>query len=299
VPSTAWPAGLAEAVSTDLIRLESSPAGVTTRRRIARSKLGSSALIRAEASGQEDRGQSLVTRRYAALRKKRRKTILTVLAVAIGVFPPVWIAYFIAWQVWRHRPIQKSMRLVRKAVRSLERGHTGVALKQLQNAHLLDPSNCDALYWMGLLMSRQNRAEEAVDALSLVSERIPGLPEVEEALVDAYLGMDEPEPAIFHAQRLMDSTPYATTSLVKLAEAFEAAGKLDLATQALEQAPIHKRTLSDELVGVHYRLGSLYEKQGESEQALQHFKRVYGRDITFKDVKARIEALEQDLSALD
>ncbi|MFT5141601.1 MAG: tetratricopeptide (TPR) repeat protein [Rhodothermales bacterium] len=190
------------------------------------------------------------------------------------------------------------MRLVRKAVRALERGQPGVALKQLQDAHLLDPSNCDALYWMGLLMSRQDRAEEAVEALSLVSERIPGLPEVEGALADAYLGMGQPNAAIFHAQRLMDSSPYATASLIKLAEAFEAAGKLDLATQALEQAPIHKRTLSEELVRVHYRLGSLYEKRGNPEQALHHFKRVYGRDITFKDVMARIEALEQDLPEL-
>ena len=110
--------------------------------------------------------------------------------------------------------------------------------------------------------------------------------------VEAYVAMDEPESAVYHAQRLLDVAPYAPESLLKLAEAFEAAGRLDLAIEALEQAPLHKRILTDTLVGIHYRLGTLYERQGDAAQALHHFKRVYARDIIYQDVRARVEALE-------
>jgi tetratricopeptide (TPR) repeat protein len=235
---------------------------------------------------------SLVTRREVWLRRRRRKQVLTALALVLGLFPPMWALYFVAWLVWRSRPKQQSMRRVRKAVRALEKNQTGPALKQLQEAHLLSPSNNDALYWLGLLLSAQHRYEEAEEALSLVAERVPGLPEVETALVKAYVTINEPESAVYHAQRLLDVAPYEPETLLTLSDAFEAAGRIDLAIQSLEQAPLHKRTLTDELVKIHYRLGMLYERRGDAAEALDHFKRVYARDITYRDVLARVAALE-------
>lgn len=268
---------------------------IATRKQLPQTKLGDkhgiiNVDLRTEEVGER---KSLVTRRLAWRRRQQRKWLLTTLAVALAVFPPMWAVYLVAWLVCRSRPPQRSMCGVRKAVRALKKDQMGVALKQLQEAHYLDPSNNDALYWLGLLLSQQNRQEEAAEALSLVAERVPGLPEVEAALVDAYVAMDEAEGAIYHAQRLFDAAPHAPQSLLALATAFEAAGRLDLAIQALEQAPLHKRTLTDELVAIHYHLGTLYEQQGDRAQALHHFKRVYARDITYRDVRSRVQALEE------
>jgi tetratricopeptide (TPR) repeat protein len=279
-----------------VLALAKSPQGeIATRKLLPRTRLGSGrGLVDAGIRSDEDpAGASLVTRRYRALRRRRRNQVLVAVALVLALFPPVWALYLIGWLVWRSRPRQKSMRQVRSAVRALEKDQSGAALKQLQDAHLLDPTNADALYWMGLLLSRHDRPEEAEEALSLVSERVPGLPEVEAALVDAYVAMDEPESAVYHAQRLFDAAPYATESLHKLADAFEALGRWDLAIQALEQAPIHRRTLTDTLLEIHYRLGMLHERQGDAGRALHHFKRVYARDITFRDIRSRVEALEQ------
>lgn len=273
--------------------------GIVTRRQLARTRLGDTHdVLKVDVQPQTGRARrSIVTRRQASVRRRRRKQVLIGIAVALALFPPMWAVYLIAWLVWRNRTPQKSMRRVRKSIRALEKDQTGVALKHLQEAHYLDPSNSDALYWLGLMMHQQGRQEEAEEALSLVAERVPGLPEVESALVDAYVAMSQPENAIYHAQRLLDVAPYAPASLLKLADAFEAAGKPDLAIQSLEQAPLHKRTLTDALVQIHYRLGALYEAEGDAAQALHHLKRVYTRDITYRDVRSRVQALEAQQNA--
>jgi tetratricopeptide (TPR) repeat protein len=234
-------------------------------------------------------GASLVTHRPA---RQRRNQVLKAIGVVIGLFPPVWPVYLGGWLFWRSRPPHRSMRQVHKALRALEKGQTGIALKQLQEAHYLDPSNNDALYWLGMLLSKQHRQEEAIDALSLVSERVPVIPEVEAALVDAYVATGESEAAVYHAQQLLDIAPYLPETPLKLADAFEAAGQLGLAIEALERAPLHKRVLTEPLVQIHYRLGDLYERQGLVEKALHHFKTVYARDISFRDVRSRVMALE-------
>ena len=279
---------------SDVVALAPPPAAtIATRRRVARTGLAGPGIIKPDEGGRPaGTGQSIVTRRNAMRRRRRRKQLLTALVVVLAIFPPMWAVYLLAWLYWRSRPRQKSMRITRKAIHSLEKNRKGVALQQLQEAHLKDPSNSDALYWLGLLLSRQERHEEAAEALSLVADRVPGLPEVESALVDAYIATGRPESAVYHAQRMFDAAPYAPEAPLKLAEAFEAAGRLDLAIQALEQAPLHKRTLTGPLMEIHYRLGDLYERQGERGRALEHFKRVYARDVSFRDIDSRLAALE-------
>lgn len=282
----------------DVVALAPPPSQeIVTRRRLPRTKLGDGRVLKVNVSTDFDEGRtSLVTRRHQWLRRRRRKRLWIAVALALGLFPPVWALYFVAWLVWRSRPKQRSMRGVRKAVRSLEKNRAGIALQRLQEAHLLDPSNVDALYWLGLLLSRQDRCEEAEEALSIVAERVPGLPEVEGALVDACLATGESDRAVYHAQRLLDVAPYEPKTLLKLAAAFEASGKLELAIQTLGQAPLHKRTLTGGLMEIHYRLGTLFERQGDTHRALHHFQRVYARDVTYQDVQARLAALETAVS---
>ena len=280
--------------ASDVTALAPLPAKVATRTHLAQTRLGEQHGLLSEAArpATEKLRPSLVTRRHAAMRRRRRRRLLTAVALVLGLFPPVLALYLVGYLIWRSRPPQQSMRRVRKAIRSLEKEQVGVALRHLQEAHYLDTSNSDALYWLGLLLAQQQRPEEAAEALALVAERVPGLPEVEAALAQAYVATGEAEAALHHAQRLLDVAPHAPETPLRLAEAFEAAGRLDLAIDALERAPLHKPVLTPALVEVHYRLGMLYERQGEAARALHHFKRVYARDVTFRDVRTRVQALE-------
>lgn len=216
------------------------PARLVTRTQLARTRPDAGRGVVITDTAPDVVRPSIVTRRQASLRRRRRKRILVTFAIVLGLFPPVWAVYFLAWIVWRRRSPQKSMRLVRSAVRALEKNRTGIALQQLQQAHLLDAGNNDALYWLGLLLSNQDRHDEAAEALSLVAERIPGLPEVEAALVDAYVATNDPESAVYHG------------------------------------------------------LGELYEREGDSVRARDHFKRVYAQEVTYRDVRARLESLQDE-----
>ncbi|NNE69764.1 MAG: tetratricopeptide repeat protein [Rhodothermales bacterium] len=229
--------------------------------------------------------QALVTRdKGHSLRRK----VFTRIAFVIGIFPPFWPITLGTWLVLRRRPKSRAMRLVKSAIKQLDRGNIGIAVKKLQDAHFQDPHNCDALYWLGMVMAAQDRPNEAIEALTLVADRVPGLPEVETALVDAYLDTDDANAALHHAQRLFNAFPYETASLLKLAEAFQAVGKPLMAIQTLTQAPLHKPRLTQDLLQVHYELGKLYEQEGEADKARQHFERVYAADAGYEDVAARM-----------
>lgn len=280
---------------SDVLTLAPAPRlPLTTRRRLHHTRLGEThRLIQVDApSDSPAERPSLATRRYHARRRQRRKRVLLGVALVLGLFPPMWAVYLIGWLVWRSRPPQQALRRVHKGIRALEKEQAGVALRHLQEAHYLDPSNNDALYWLGLLLSQQQRYDEAADVLSIVAERLPGMPEVEAALAQAFTATDEPQQAVYHAQRLLEAAPHAPQAMLVLAEAFEAEGRLDLAIQTLEHAPLHQRILSPDVLEIQYRLGILHERLGRPEQALHHFKRVYAQDVTFRDVRARVLRLE-------
>lgn len=234
--------------------------------------------------------EMLVTRKPGPSRARR---VLRRIAFVVGLIPPFWPVSIGTWLILRRRPHNKSMRLVSQAIADLDRGNIGIAVKKLQEAHFLDPNNSDALYWLGLVMSAQDRPTDAIEALSLVAERIPGLPEVEAALTDAYLDTENAEAAVFHAQRLFDSAPYDTNSILKLAEAFVASGQKELAIRTLTQAPLYKTRLTRDLIGVHYELGRLLQESGDAEKAQEHFERVSAADAKFEDVADRLEALKR------
>lgn len=281
----------------DVKAVAAAPVGriATRERRLHTPALRGDSFAQVVVKADEEEGRpSLVTRRQVWLRRRRRKRILIGIALVFGLFPPMWAVYFIAWLIWRTRRPQTSMRLVRTAVRALEKNQVGVAVERLQKAHLLDPANSDALYWLGLLLHHQQRSVEAAEALSIVAERVPGLPEVEAALVSAYAALNQPEAAIYHAQRVLDAAPYAPETPLRLAEAYEAAGQVDLAIEALERAPLHKPVLTEPLVEIHYRLGTLYEQRGEPQRARRHYQRVLSRRASYLDTRQRAAALTPD-----
>ena len=49
--------------------------------------------------------------------------------------------------------------------------------------------------------------------------------------------------------------------------------------------------------GLHYELGNAFEIEGEIEEAVGEFEKIYAIDVDFRDVAERVEQLRQKLPA--
>jgi tetratricopeptide (TPR) repeat protein len=67
-------------------------------------------------------------------------------------------------------------------------------------------------------------------------------------------------------------------------------GMNDMAANTLRAALKEKLVLDDEKKDLIYALGSVLEKMGKKEEAIEQFKEIYQADMSFKDVAAKIDA---------
>ena len=64
----------------------------------------------------------------------------------------------------------------------------------------------------------------------------------------------------------------------------------DLAARRFETAIAEKEIFDDEKKELIYELGSVLEKQGKTEEAINQFKQIYEIDIGYRDVAAKVDA---------
>ncbi|MEM8486795.1 MAG: hypothetical protein AAF564_14680, partial [Bacteroidota bacterium] len=87
---------------------------VRTRDRLPAALSSTSPILRSPDTATPE--SAIETRRYPKQRDLKRKKILKNAAIIVGLLPPLWPVSFVGWMVWRTRPVQKSMRLVKKAI---------------------------------------------------------------------------------------------------------------------------------------------------------------------------------------
>ena len=71
---------------------------------------------------------------------------------------------------------------------------------------------------------------------------------------------------------------------------FAAQKMYDLAARRFESAIAEKEVFDDEKKELIYELGSVLEKQGKTEEAINQLKQIYEIDTGYRDVAAKVEA---------
>ena len=84
------------------------------------------------------------------------------------------------------------------------------------------------------------------------------------------------------------ASPASTCS----ARAFAKKGILDLAAKQFQEAAEAIHGMGEQKKQILYDLGLVHERQGQKDQALDVFKRIFENDIGFKDVGRKIDALQ-------
>jgi hypothetical protein len=63
----------------------------------------------------------------------------------------------------------------------------------------------------------------------------------------------------------------------------------DLAVRSLQNALKEKAVFDEEKKGLIYVLGSVLEKMGKKEEAIEQFKQIYEVDIGYRDVARKVD----------
>ena len=74
-----------------------------------------------------------------------------------------------------------------------------------------------------------------------------------------------------------------------LALCFKKKGQLDIALEQLQKAASELQIMDDTKKDILYELGELCEQMGNNDKALAYFKEIYGVDISYRDVTAKME----------
>ena len=79
-------------------------------------------------------------------------------------------------------------------------------------------------------------------------------------------------------------------SMTYLGHCFSRRNMNDLAARTFQTAIKEKLTFDDEKKDLIYSLGSVLEKMGKRDEAIEQFKQIYESDISYRDVAAKVDA---------
>ena len=96
--------------------------------------------------------------------------------------------------------------------------------------------------------------------------------------------------AIQEFQKAQSNPHKRIPAMFHLAQCFSRKGIHDLAARSLQNAIKEKVLFDDEKKELLYELGSVFEKMGRREQAIDQFKAIYEQDIAYRDVAAKMDA---------
>jgi len=96
--------------------------------------------------------------------------------------------------------------------------------------------------------------------------------------------------AIQEMQKAQNNPNRRIQALSCLGQCFARRNMNDLAAKKLEQAIAEKVVFDEEKMEIIYALGSILEKMGKKEEAIEQYKKIYEVDVGFKDVAAKVDA---------
>jgi len=107
----------------------------------------------------------------------------------------------------------------------------------------------------------------------------------------AYMEMGLFDEAIAEFQMALRASPDHLPTHEVMGRCWMEMGKADMAVRALDRALNVGFEVEDELIGIYYLMGRAQEEQGNREEALGYYEKVFFLDINFEDVTERLRAL--------
>jgi len=91
-------------------------------------------------------------------------------------------------------------------------------------------------------------------------------------------------------QKAQNNPQRRLASIMYLGRCFARKGMNDMAARKIQDALKEKTGFDDERKEMLYELGSVLEKMGKTDEAIEHFKQIYEADLGYRDVAAKVDA---------
>jgi tetratricopeptide (TPR) repeat protein len=121
------------------------------------------------------------------------------------------------------------------------------------------------------------------------AERYPTDLQIRYELGELFFQAGKITEAIGEFQKAQANPQRRLQALGYLGQCFARRGMNDSAVRMLQNAIKEKPVFDEEKKELIYQLGSVLEKMGKPEEAIEQFKQIYELDISFKDVAAKVD----------
>ena len=218
-------------------------------------------------------------------KKGKLKTFGKLALIIAGILiPPLGLVLLL----YRSRPANKAKRLAMEALK-LSKHSPGAALPLLEEAHRLNPADNDILAAAGYV---SHNAEDYKMAWRFLHElgRHTRLSSSEQYLLGHSLyETGQYDKAIEALQSIPEDYEQYNKVILLLGGCFTERDDLEGAIEVIQRGPVRSINMDEDLKEMHYQLGLLYTSQGNMEAANFHFKRLYAADVTYRDIKERVD----------
>lgn len=115
-----------------------------------------------------------------------------------------------------------------------------------------------------------------------------------EKIVKCYYNLEKWDELINYLQTSYDAKEKEEHPIyyAMLGNAFLKQEKIQIALETMLSGPIQKRTMNSEMCAFRYTLGECYEANGDKENALKQYNKVYAFDVNYEDIQEKIKSNE-------
>jgi tetratricopeptide (TPR) repeat protein len=121
------------------------------------------------------------------------------------------------------------------------------------------------------------------------ADRYPTDLQIRFELGQLYFEAGKTQEAIQEFQKAQTNPNRRIQAITYLAKCFEKKGMYDIAARRLQDVLKEKLAFDEEKKDLIYTLGSIFEKMGKKDEAIENFKMIYEIDIGYRDVAKKVD----------
>ncbi|HTD86482.1 MAG TPA: tetratricopeptide repeat protein, partial [Candidatus Binatia bacterium] len=172
---------------------------------------------------------------------------------------------------------------------SFEQFATDIALKRFDHSLTqLDPNAADYADCVARIEAEREAFE--LEECRSRAERYPTDLQIRFDLGELYFKAGKVNEALAEFQKAQANPNRRIQTMAYLGQCFARKGMNDMAARRLQEAIKEKPVFDEEKKELLYQLGSVLEKMGKTDEAIEQFKQIYEADIGYKDVSAKVDA---------